>query len=128
MVSVIFGNQRCGKSPFTLLNQLAKTAPSICTGTTQAFVFAAMNAGPSYTFISRPVTVMRPSGKMPTGLPLSIKAIACFNANGFPVSMVRWLITRSNTLNSGCAAICVCTIHHGSTGRKAPSRMPSMND
>jgi len=44
--------------------KIVASSPSIRTGTTIAPDFSAISAAPSYTFIRRPVTVMRPSGKI----------------------------------------------------------------
>ena len=51
------------------------SAPSICTVTSAARVRSAITAGPSYTFISEPVVVMRPSGKMMQAEPASTARI-----------------------------------------------------
>ena len=97
-------------------------------GTTVAAVLAATKAAPSYTFISEPVLVMRPSGKITTGRPVSTSLMTCFMASGLVESTVRCGTKRSRKENRGWLAICECTTNIASTGTSSPMSRPSKKD
>jgi hypothetical protein len=82
MQTRILGNQRRRTLPAKRENGVNST-PSMRTQTRAAFVRSAITAGPSYTFISAPVVVIRPSGKMMHADPCSTARIMARIDNGF---------------------------------------------
>ena len=62
------GNQR-SRCNAPMRENLLRSSPSIRTGSTKASALSATRPAPSYTFISPPVRVMRPSGKITSRTP-----------------------------------------------------------
>ena len=87
-----------------------------------------MTAGPSYTFISDPVVVIRPSGKMMHDDPRSTARIMVRIDRGLVGSIGSALTNIKNGFAHHFLAMDVSTAKMGSPGRNAPSRSPSRNE
>ncbi len=103
-------------------------APSMRTGTIGASALSATMPGPSNTFISAPVTVIRPSGKITsvrpsrTALTIALAAIGLSGSTGKASNMPR------NGLTHQARATRLWIAKVGLPGRKAASSRPSRND
>ena len=127
MVRSIFGNIRSRTLPRNRENGVY-CAPSMRTGTIGASALSAIMPGPSNTFISAPVTVIRPSGKITsvrssrTALTIALAAIGFVGSTGKASNMPR------NGRTHHARAIHVATAKVGLPGRNAASSNPSRND
>jgi hypothetical protein len=80
-VRVTHGSQRRGKLPPTVANR-EKSVPMILSGMISAPQCEAMTPAESYTFITPPVDVVRPCGKIATTRPFLICRMSCLTASG----------------------------------------------
>ncbi len=103
-------------------------APSIRTGMIGASALSATMPGPSKIFISAPVTVMRPSGKITSVLPsFTARTIALAD-----IGLVGSTGKARNSLSAGWIhqrfVIAVFTANTGLPGRKTASSSPSSQE
>ena len=126
-MSLIFGKVRKWTFPRRRENG-EYWAPSIRTGTIGASAFSATSPGPSKIFISAPVTVIRPSGKITNVLP-SRTALTIALVD---IGLVGSTGKARNSLSAGAihqrAATWLCTAKTGLPGRKAASSRPSSQE
>ncbi len=121
------GNRRRGTLPPRRENGVNST-PSMRTRSSAASVRSAMTAGPSYTFISEPVVVRRPSGKITHADPPSTARIIARIDSGFAGSTGMASTSARNGRAHHRVAMSVSTAKIGRPGRNAPSSSASRND
>ncbi len=98
------------------------------TGMIGASALSATMPGPSNTFISAPVTVMRPSGKITSVRPSRTVLTIALADSGLVGSTGKASNSGRNGLSHHARAIRVCTANVGLPGRNAASSSPSRND
>jgi hypothetical protein len=99
--------------------------PSMRIGTTVAPARSAIMPAPSYTFISEPVVVSRPSGNTTSFSPSFTARTMVLVLNGFAGSTANERTAASNGRAHQRRAMWMLTAKVGVPGRKAATKQPS---